>query len=60
MDRLFQVFEAHRFDPLPELSGTLPPQLVRLIQRLCAKAPEDRPEDGETILILQALAKPQE
>ena len=51
----FQVFEAHRFDPLPDLAALrpqVPPQLCRLLERLCEKAPEERPEDGETLRIL--------
>jgi hypothetical protein len=58
-ESLFGVFEAQKFQPLPDLAALcprLPPRLVRLVQRLCAKAPEDRPEDGETLAILDELA----
>jgi len=54
----FQVLESHRFDPLPDLIALrplVPARLQRLIQRLCDKAPEERPEDGETLRILQEL-----
>jgi serine/threonine-protein kinase len=54
----FQVLESHRFDPLPDLDAErphLPPKLLRLVQRLCEKAPEDRPEDPETLRILGEL-----
>ncbi len=57
-ESLFGVFEAQKFQPLPDLAALcphLPPRLVRLVQRLCAKAPEDRPEDGETLAILEDL-----
>ena len=55
-ESVFEVFEAHRSRPLPDLAAArpeLPPRLVRLVQRLCAKAPEDRPEDAETLEILR-------
>jgi Protein kinase domain len=54
----FQILEAQRSQPLPDLPahcGTVPPRLLRLIQRLCAKSPEERPEDGETSIILNEL-----
>ena len=57
-ESLFEVFEAQRFHPLPDLAALrpdLPPRLVRLVQRLCAKAPEDRPEDAETLAILDGF-----
>lgn len=58
-ENAFQVLEAHRFDPLPDLAALrpmVPPRLQRLTERLCHKAPEERPEDGETLLILKELA----
>jgi len=54
----FQILEAQRSQALPDLATDrpeLPPRLLRLLQRLCAKAPEDRPEDGETQIILKEL-----
>jgi serine/threonine-protein kinase len=54
----FQILDAHRNEPLPDLEALcpgVPPALHRLIQRLCAKAPEARPEDGETQAILDKL-----
>jgi serine/threonine-protein kinase len=57
-DSPFQVLDAHRSEPLPDLAALcpgVPPALHRLIQRLCAKTPEERPEDGETQAILDQL-----
>jgi hypothetical protein len=57
-DTSFQILEAQRNQPLPDLLALrpdTPPRLLRLVQRLCAKHPEDRPEDGETIAILAGL-----
>jgi serine/threonine-protein kinase len=54
----FQILEAQRSAPLPDLASEcpqVPPRLLRLIQRLCAKAPDERPEDGETRIILEEL-----
>jgi hypothetical protein len=54
----FQILEAQRSAPLPDLAlecPQVPPRLLRLIQRLCAKAPDERPEDGETKIILEEL-----
>ncbi len=56
----FQILEAQRSQPLPDLPAhceAVPPRLLRLIQRLCAKSPEERPEDGETSIILNELRK---
>jgi tRNA A-37 threonylcarbamoyl transferase component Bud32 len=53
----FQVLEAHRFEPLPDLRARrplVPPSLARLVERLCAKDPGQRPEDGESLSILRA------
>lgn len=52
------LLEAHRFEPLPDLMGLrphVPAALWRLIQRLCDKAPEARPEDGEVLAQLKSL-----
>ena len=57
-DSPFQILECQRSQPLPDLLALrplVPPRLNRLIQRLCAKAPEDRPEDGEMVAILEEL-----
>jgi serine/threonine-protein kinase len=54
----FQILEAQRSAPLPDLAAEcpqVPVRLHRLIQRLCAKSPEERPEDGETRIILEEL-----
>ena len=55
----FQILEAQRSAPLPDLAlecPLVPLRLHRLIQRLCAKSPEERPEDGETRIILEELS----
>jgi serine/threonine-protein kinase len=57
-DNAFKILEAHAFEPLPDLLAQrplVPARLNRLIQRLCDKKPEERPEDGETLQILRAL-----
>jgi serine/threonine-protein kinase len=57
-DTLYKVLEAQRSQPLPDLAGLrpfLPPRLVRLVERLCAKPPEERPEDMEMLAILAGL-----
>jgi len=57
-ETLYRILEAQRFDPLPDLAAIRPhtlPRLVRLVERLCAKAPEERPEDPETLAILEEL-----
>lgn len=54
-DTHFQILEAQRSEPLPSLAALrpdLPAPLVRLVERLCAKAPGDRPEDGEILRLL--------
>jgi hypothetical protein len=54
----FQILEAQRSEPLPDLGRIrpeTPPRLIRLLERLCAKAPEDRPEDMELLEILGEL-----
>jgi hypothetical protein len=57
-ENAFKLLEAHCFEPLPDLLAArplVPQRLHRLIQRLCEKKAEDRPEDGETIQILREL-----
>lgn len=54
----FQILEAHRTQPLPDLGllvPDLPVPLVSLIARLCLKEPGERPEDLETLACLRAL-----
>ena len=54
----FQILDAQRNHPLPDLGALrpdTPPRLLRLVQRLCAKHAEERPEDGETQTILTHL-----
>ena len=54
----FEILDQHRGKPLPDLAALrpdAPPALVALIHRLCAKAPEGRPEDAEVLRILDAL-----
>lgn len=54
------VMDMHRSSELPDL-GTLRPdaprRLVRLVERLTTKNPEDRPEDPEVLTILEDLIK---
>jgi serine/threonine-protein kinase len=57
-DTAFHVLDQHRSAPLPDLHPLrpdAPPRLIRLVERLCAKRPDERPEDGEVITILHAL-----
>jgi len=57
-DTLYKILEAQRSEPLPDLAlirPYTPPRLIRLVERLCAKTPEDRPEDPETLAILKEL-----
>lgn len=54
----FQILEMHKSAPLPDLKAMrpdTPPKLLRLVERLTAKRPEERPEDGEVLTILAAL-----
>jgi hypothetical protein len=57
-DTAFHVLDQHRSAPLPDLHALrpdAPPRLIRLVERLCAKRADERPEDGEVITILAAL-----
>jgi len=61
-ETLFHILDAQRSEPLPDLARIRPdspPRLIRLIERLCAKAPEDRPEDMEVLQILEELKEAQ-
>jgi serine/threonine-protein kinase len=57
-DHPLGVMELHRSAPIPDL-GALRPEvprpLLRLVDRLCAKSPHERPEDPEVLTILEAL-----
>jgi hypothetical protein len=58
-DTAFHVLDQHRSAKLPDLHAErpdAPPKLIRLVERLCAKRPDERPEDGEVIAILAALS----
>ncbi|HEY4221762.1 MAG TPA: serine/threonine-protein kinase [Myxococcota bacterium] len=47
---------AHALDPIPSLPAEIPLQVAGLVQRLLAKAPEDRPESAEELsLLIDAL-----
>jgi hypothetical protein len=54
------VMDMHRSAELPDL-GALRPEaprrLVRLVERLTAKSPDERPEDPEVLMILEELIK---
>lgn len=57
-DNPFHVLEQHRTSPLPDLQALrpeAPARLVRLVERLCQKAPAERPEDLEALEILRSL-----
>ncbi len=54
----FHVLDLHRSAPLPDIRALrpdAPPRLTRLVERLCMKAPDQRPEDGEVLHFLQEL-----
>lgn len=54
------VMDMHRSVELPNLGALrldAPRRLVRLVERLTAKNPEDRPEDPEVLTILEELIK---
>jgi serine/threonine-protein kinase len=57
-DHPLALMEMHRTLALPDLAGLrpeAPPRLIRLVERLAAKNPEERPEDPEVLMILTAL-----
>ena len=43
---------AHAMDPIPALPSSIPLPIAGLVQRLLAKAPEDRPESAEELAAL--------
>jgi Protein kinase domain len=54
----FDILDQHRRKPLPDLSKfrkDLSPTLIRLVTRLGAKEPDERPEDGEILRLLREL-----
>ncbi len=56
----FHVLDMHRSAPLPDIRAIrpdAPPRLVRLVERLCMKAPDQRPEDGEVLHFLSELKR---
>jgi serine/threonine-protein kinase len=58
-DTAFHVLDQHRSARLPDLRAErpdAPERLIRLVERLCAKKPDERPEDGEVITILATLS----
>ena len=55
----FEILDQHRAKPLPDLAllrPDAPPALLDLVERLCRKAPEERPEDAELLAVLEARA----
>jgi hypothetical protein len=59
----FMLLAHHRKDDFPDLAALrpdLPPGVIRLVQRLSAKEPSDRPEDGELLRILGELSGTEE
>ncbi|MBI4912634.1 MAG: protein kinase [Acidobacteria bacterium] len=56
----FEILDKHRGQPLPDLRilrPGLPEDLVRLVEGLCRKTPEERPEDAEVLATLDELAR---
>lgn len=53
----FALLEQHRSAPAPDIRKTreVPPRLARLLERLLAKDPDQRPEDGELVAKLQQI-----
>jgi hypothetical protein len=54
----FEILEQHQRAPLPDLAALrpdLPAELVDLIERLCRKDPDERPDDPEVIEVLERL-----
>ena len=58
-DSTFNILEAHRSQPLPDLAAIrpmTPPPLESLIRRMCAKGPEQRPSGEEIVETLGRFA----
>lgn len=54
----FSTLQMHLTSPIPDLETLrpgLPSRLVRLIERMLDKKPEQRPEDGEVMTILKEI-----
>lgn len=54
----FATLQMQLSSPLPDLNALrpgLPPRLVRLVERLTDKKPDQRPEDGEVLMILKEI-----
>jgi hypothetical protein len=54
----FELLDQHRRAPLPDLAALreeLPVELVRLVNRLVAKEPDERPEDAELVRSLRDI-----
>ncbi len=54
----YGILQLHQHAPLPDLKALradLPVRLGRLVERLCLKRPEERPEDPEVVEILRGL-----
>ena len=53
----FAILDQHRAAPVPDLRALrpVPEALARLVERLLAKDPEQRPEDGELVAKLEQL-----
>ena len=54
----FEILDKHRSAVLPDLATLrpdIPAALRELVERLCAKRPEDRPDEMEVIQILEGL-----
>lgn len=54
----FATLQMHQIEPLPDLAALVPgldPRLLRLVNRLTEKKPENRPEDGEVITLLKQV-----
>jgi serine/threonine protein kinase len=54
------VMDMHRSAELPDLGSLRPDaprRLVRLVERLTTKNPEERPEDPEVLTILEELIR---
>ena len=54
----FEILDQHRKAPLPDLAALrpdLPRPLVDLVERLCRKDPDQRPDDAEVLRVLADL-----
>lgn len=54
----FEILDQHRSRPLPDLMAVnpaVPAPLAALVERLCRKAPSERPSDEETLEVLRRV-----